>query len=795
MLTRNCLSLLLWFLFDGGLLTPLQSQHPPQTSASKQKENVIITMSGRRSAAQRVKRGWVWNQFFVLEEYMGNEPQYIGKLHSDVDKGVGSVKYTLLGDGAGTIFTIDDTTGDIHAIKSLDREEKPFYTLRAQAVDIVTGKPVEPESEFIIKVQDINDNEPKFLDGPYVASVPEMSPVGAYVLQVKATDADDPTYGNSARVVYSILQGQPYFSIDPKTGVIRTALPNMDREVKEQYQVLIQAKDMGGQLGGLAGTTTVNITLTDVNDNPPRFPKSIFHLKVPESSPVGSPIGRIRAVDPDFGRNAEIEYNIVPGDGGNLFDIKTDEETQEGILILKKPLDFETKKAYTFKVEASNTHLDHHFNSVGPFKDTATVKINVLDVDEPPVFSKHFYTMEVYEDTPIGTIIGAVTAQDLDIGSSTVRYSVDKKTDIDNNFAVDPSEGTVATNQLLDRESTPQFNISIIASKLNNPQLTSFVQIIINVLDVNEFPPEVSVPYETSVCETAKAGQIIQIIGAVDRDMSPAGQTFSFKLPPDASTNPNFTIHDYKNNSAGIEAQRNGYNRRQQEFYLLPVVVEDSSYPIQSSTGTLTIRVCRCDSKGVVVSCNVEAIFLPVGLSTGALIAILLCIVILLVLVVLYVALRRQKKKDALMTSKEDIRDNVIHYDDEGGGEEDTQAFDIGALRNPKVIEDNKVRRDIKPEPICLPRQKPPAEYNSDIRDFINERLQEHDVDQSAPPYDSLATYAYEGSGSVADSLSTIESLSVEIDQDYDFLSDWGPRFKSLAEMFGEETFNKDKIT
>lgn len=41
---------------------------------------------------------------------------------------------------------------------------------------------------------------------------------GAYVLQVKATDADDPTYGNSARVVYSILQGQPYFSIDPKTG-------------------------------------------------------------------------------------------------------------------------------------------------------------------------------------------------------------------------------------------------------------------------------------------------------------------------------------------------------------------------------------------------------------------------------------------------------------------------------------------------------------------------------------------------------------------------------------------------
>ncbi|XP_076971239.1 cadherin-12 isoform X2 [Tamandua tetradactyla] len=754
MLTRNCLSLLLWVLFDGGLLTPLQPQSQ-QTLTTEPRENVIH-MSWRRSHFQRVKRGWVWNQFFVLEEYMGSEPQYVGKLHSDLDKGEGTVKYTLSGDGAGTVFTIDETTGDIHAIRSLDREEKPFYTLRAQAVDIETRKPLEPESEFIIKVQDINDNEPKFLDGPYVASVPEMSPV----------------------------------------GVIRTALPNMDREVKEQYQVLIQAKDMGGQLGGLAGTTIVNITLTDVNDNPPRFPKSIFHLKVPESSPVGSAIGRIRAVDPDFGKNAEIEYNIVPGDGGNLFDIVTDEETQEGVIKLKKPLDFETKKAYTFKVEASNLHLDHRFHSMGPFKDTATVKVSVLDVDEPPVFSKPLYTMEVYEDTPVGTIIGAVTAQDLDVGSSAIRYFIDWKSDGDSYFTIDGSEGTIATNELLDRESTAQYNFSIIASKVSNPLLTSKVNVLINVLDVNEFPPEISVPYETAVCENAKPGQIIQIVSAADRDLSPAGQQFSFRLSPEASIKPNFTVRDFRNNTAGIETRRNGYSRRQQELYFLPVVIEDSSYPVQSSTNTMTIRVCRCDSDGTILSCNVEAIFLPVGLSTGALIAILLCIVILLAIVVLYVALRRQRKKDTLMTSKEDIRDNVIHYDDEGGGEEDTQAFDIGALRNPKVIEENKIRRDIKPDSLCLPRQRPPMEDNTDIRDFINQRLQENDLDPTAPPYDSLATYAYEGNGSVAESLSSIGSVTTEADQDYDYLTDWGPRFKVLADMFGEEeNYNPDKVT
>lgn len=103
---------------------------------------------------------------------------YILQLHSNSDKGDGSVKYILTGEGAGTIFIIDDTTGDIHSTKSLDREQKTHYVLHAQAIDRRTNKPLEPESEFIIKVQDINDNAPKFTDGPYIVTVPEMSDMG-----------------------------------------------------------------------------------------------------------------------------------------------------------------------------------------------------------------------------------------------------------------------------------------------------------------------------------------------------------------------------------------------------------------------------------------------------------------------------------------------------------------------------------------------------------------------------------------------------------------------------------------
>ncbi|XP_042624010.1 cadherin-12-like [Cyprinus carpio] len=767
MLRRNCLLLFLCFLFEQSSCAPFQSR-PGQEWPHSQTGPLAAGRNGGSRGFQRVKRGWVWNQFFVLEEYMGSDPQYVGKLHTDLDKGDSAVKYTLSGDGAGTIFTIDQITGDIHALRSLDREVKPYYTLRAQAVDIETNRPLEPESEFVIKVQDINDNEPKFLEGPYTASVPEMSPVGTYVMKVTATDADDPTYGNSARVVYSILHGQPYFSVDPKTGVIRTALPNMDREMKELYQVLIQAKDMGGQLGGLAGTTTINITLSDVNDNPPRFSKSIFHLRVPESSAVGSAVGRIKAHDLDIGKNAEVEYNIVPGDGGAMFDITTNEHNQEGIIMLKKPLDYETKKAYTFKVEASNAHLDPRFHNFGPFKDTATVKINVLDVDEPPVFSKPSYAMDVYEDTPQGTIIGAVTAQDLDAGNSPVRYSIDWKSDLDSFFDIDPVRGTISTNELLDRESIAQHNISVVATKVSKygcePQNKVVVSVV--VVDINEFPPELAMPYETYVCESAKVGQE----GVL-------------------------TIRDFGNNTAGVVTLRVGFKRRSQEIYHLPVVIEDGGLQTLSSTGTLTIRVCGCDTDGSLLTCSAEAIFLPVGLSTGALIAILVCIVILLVIVVLYVGVRRQKKKETLMTSKEDIRDNVIHYDDEGGGEEDTHAFDMGTLRNPKVIKENMFRRDVKPELGLCPRRPVASQNSADISNFISLRLQEHEGDTSAPPYDSLATYAYEGEGSVAESLSSIESVKGETEEDYDYLNEWGPRFKTLAGIFGERSESQSDVT
>ncbi|KAM5169036.1 cadherin-6 [Callospermophilus lateralis] len=768
--------------------TPLSKR----TSGFPAKKRALELSGNSKNELNRSKRSWMWNQFFLLEEYTGSDYQYVGKLHSDQDRGDGSLKYILSGDGAGDLFIINENTGDIQATKRLDREEKPVYILRAQAINRRTGRPVEPESEFIIKIHDINDNEPIFTKDIYTATVPEMSDVGTFVVQVTATDADDPTYGNSAKVVYSILQGQPYFSVESETGIIKTALLNMDRENREQYQVVIQAKDMGGQMGGLSGTTTVNITLTDVNDNPPRFPQSTYQFKTPESSPPGTPIGRIKASDADVGENAAIEYSITDGEGLDMFDVITDQETQEGIITVKKFLDFEKKKVYTLKVEASNPHVEPRFLYLGPFKDSATLRIVVEDVDEPPVFNKLAYVLQIREDAQINTTIGSVTAQDPDAARNPVKYSVDRHTDMDRIFNIDSGNGSIFTSKLLDRETLLWHNITVIATEINNPKQSSRVPLYIKVLDVNDNAPEFAEFYETFVCEKAKADQLIQTLRAVDKDDPYSGHQFSFSLAPEAVSGSNFTIQDNKDNTAGILTRKNGYNRHEMSTYLLPVVISDNDYPVQSSTGTVTVRVCACDHHGNMQSCHAEALIHPTGLSTGALVAILLCIVILLVTVVLFAALRRQRKKEPLIISKEDIRDNIVSYNDEGGGEEDTQAFDIGTLRNPEAIEDNKLRRDIVPEALFLPRRTPTARDNTDVRDFINQRLKENDTDPTAPPYDSLATYAYEGTGSVADSLSSLESVTTDGDQDYDYLSDWGPRFKKLADMYGGVDSDKD---
>ncbi|XP_068160199.1 cadherin-20 isoform X2 [Antennarius striatus] len=606
-------------MIPGGVLSDMKGAQGLEAQQSPQRSSNLH---------RRLRRGWIWKQVFVPEE--DPTPRVIGQLKSDSDRGDMSIKYILSGEGAGDVFQIDEYTGDIRTLKKLDREEKGFYVLQAQAINRRSNEPEEPQSEFIITVQDINDNVPQFQNEPYVSSIPEMSPVGTTVVQVTATDADDPMFGNNAKLIYSILQGEPYFSVEAKTGIILTSLANMDREAREQYLVVVQVKDMLGLSGGYSASTTVTVSLTDVNDNGPTFQHHLYTFAVLENASVGTTVGRIMAEDGDTGINAKMTYSLEDDlEESSTFIIKTDPVTQEGVILLAKPLDFETKRRFVMAAEALNDHVDTDFLPMDEFSDRTTLKIIVEDVDEPPVFLSPVYAWKVPENAAAGTVVGVVGAKDGDAVNMPVRYSIDKRSDITKAFKVNPDNGTVTVAKALDRETADWHNLTIEAKETTQNHLSSSVAVFIKVLDVNDNAPRLARDYQPYICEGTQAGELVQLLSAVDPDEPAEGHHFYFSMVPDKHINPNFTIRDNQDNTAGIVARRSTFTRKDRTQYLLPIVVTDSGSPALSSTSTLTIGVCSCHPAGHCPSGGVEALALYMGVSLQTFIGLAVCLVTL----------------------------------------------------------------------------------------------------------------------------------------------------------------------
>lgn len=149
-------------------------------------------------------------------------------------------------------------------------------------------------------------------------------------------------------------------------------------------------------------------------------------------------------------------------------------------------------------------------------------------------------------------------------------------------------------------------------------------------------------------------------------------------------------------------------------------------------------------------------------------------------------AIRRRQREPLTALAERCVQENVVRYDDEGGGEEDTEAFDMLALR-PLHTRGQRHPAPARPLPS---RAEPAPESSWLFLPLIRQRLQQAGLDSAAPPPDSLHTFALEGSGSSAASLSSLNSLhssgSPECQPSYDLLKEWGPRFGKLADLYGQ---------
>ncbi|CAB1329369.1 unnamed protein product [Coregonus sp. 'balchen'] len=338
-------------------------------------------------------------------------------------------------------------------------------------------------------------------------------------------------------------------------------------------------------------------------------------------------------------------------------------------------------------------------------------------------------------------------------------------------LSINNTNGQIITTATLDRESiyvkNNIYEATFLAVDNGSPMASGTGTLQIYLIDVNDNAPSL-LPRESQICERINRNAGINITAA-DADMDPNVGPFVFELPTfPASIRRNWTVSRLNGDYARLSL-RTQY--LEPGVYEVPVIVTDSGNPPLSNRSIIKVKVCPCDENGDCTLCVIEG----------------------MVLVFVLWMKRREKErqtKQLLIDPEDDVRDNILKYDEEGGGEED-QDYDLSQLQQPDSLEHiiskpPGVRR-VDERPIIPESQypiRPVVPHPGDIGDFINEGLRAADNDPTAPPYDSLLVFDYEGSGSTAGSVSSLNSSSTG-DQDYDYLNDWGPRFKKLADMYG----------
>ncbi|XP_029770099.1 cadherin-15-like isoform X2 [Terrapene carolina triunguis] len=747
----------------------------------------------QRAGPSRVKRAWVIPPISVSENHK-RIPHLLVQIKSDKQL-PGGVIYSIKGPGVDEeplgIFSIDKLSGKVFLNTMLDREKNDRFRLRAFALDL-GGATLEDPTDLEIVVVDQNDNRPLFQQEVFTGHVVEGAVPGTYVLKAEATDADDPDTDNAA-LRYSILeQGSAgLFSINETTGEIRTVQVGLDREVVSVYNLTLQVADMSGD--GLATTATAVIYVDDINDNPPEFTKPEFSVEVLENT-SGVDIGRLLVHDKDLpgSPNWLARFTILEGDPDGAFAIRTDPRTNDGVLSVVKALDHEGRDHFTLTVSVQNQNQLHP-SAPQTTRALAMVQVQVQDVNEAPFFPKNPRLARVAEGAPPGTELITFSASDPDTRQpQALSYSL--AYDPADWLLLDPRSGMVQTKRELPRRSPflqgSWYTAVILASDKADPPSTATGTLSIEIVEVNDHGPAL-LPLAGVMCSEPSKGRGL-LLSAMDEDLPPHAEPFHFRLSPDApQLAHNWSLSQLNATHAVLAV----LVPVPAGLHSLPLLLSDSGTPRQERAQLLNVSVCPCDEGGSCQASAAAASTAGAGLSFGALMIILSSVILLLSLALLAAVRerchRRPRHEGLLGSSQDDLRDNILNYDEQGGGEEDQGAYNINQLRNPDFFPlpcppgKQPIRRDTPYSYATPPYPRKLPASPSDIEDFINEGLEAADSDPNIPPYDTALIYDCEGSGSVAGSLSSIVSSLTDGDQDYDYLSEWGPRFRRLADLYG----------
>uniref|UniRef100_A0A672UID6 Cadherin-23 n=1 Tax=Strigops habroptila TaxID=2489341 RepID=A0A672UID6_STRHB len=337
----------------------------------------------------------------------------------------------------------------------------------------------------------------------------EDTPVGSSVTQLLARDLDnDP-------LVFGVVgeEASRFFAVESMTGVVWLRQP-LDRETKSEFTVEFSVSDSQGVIKG-----TVNIQVGDVNDNAPRFHNQPYSVRIPENTPVGTPIFIVNATDPDQGAGGSVLYSFQPP--SNFFAI----DSGRGIVSVIRELDYEVTQAYQLQVNATDQDKSK------PLSTLANLAITITDVqDMDPIFINLPYSTNIYENSPPGTTVRMITAIDQDKGRPRgIGYTI-VSGNTNSIFALDYISGALTLNGPLDRENpfySAGFILTVKGTELNDDRTPSNASVTttfnILVIDINDNAPEFnSSEYSVAIPELAQVGFALPLfIQVQDKDEGP----------------------------------------------------------------------------------------------------------------------------------------------------------------------------------------------------------------------------------------------------------------------------------
>ncbi|XP_043982235.1 protocadherin gamma-A4-like isoform X25 [Gambusia affinis] len=412
---------------------------------------------------------------------------------TDADEGVnGEITYGFdhVSD-ENQIFILNPQTGEVRVGGTIDYERKSLYEMQISAKD---GLGLASYATLIIEITDINDNAPfihlKSLSNPIPENVSHGTEVG--IINVQDRDSE-----HNRQVRCTIEQNVPFKlvpSIKNYYSLVTTG--QLDRELVSDYNITITATDEGSP--PLSSSKTIQLSVADINDNPPVFEEQSYSAYVSENNKPGSSLCTVSARDPDWRQNGTVIYSLLPGEvNGASVSSYLSVNGDTGVIHAVRSFDYEQFRSFKVQVMARD-------NGSPPLSSNVTVSVFISDVNDnspqilyPAPEGSSFMTELVPKAAHGGSLVSKVIAVDADSGQNAwLSYHIVKATD-PGLFSIDLHSGEIRTQRDISESDSMKQNLIVAVKDNGQPSLSATCSMYLLISDnLAEVPELKDISYD-----------------------------------------------------------------------------------------------------------------------------------------------------------------------------------------------------------------------------------------------------------------------------------------------------------